>query len=682
MTKHEYDLLQARVAHADKLYRSGAETPMTDAQFDACVRQLRAAEKEHHEWKSSSTITSTVGSDLTPGFRKVGHSIPMLSIDDVFEKTHQDYSEVYSWYASVIKELGYATELTVEPKLDGCAASCVYDGGVLQRVVTRGDGKVGDDITENGKQIEDIPCTVLEKGAFEVRGEIVMHRDDFGRINEQRIANGEKPFANPRNLVAGTIKTLDPQTVKNRCLHFVAHGVVLNGELLSVRDSKCSAYLDRQFVLCPSIGMDDSDTMTAENYLNRIREALTAASDQRKSFAWDTDGAVVKVACAEDRKKLGCTSRAPRWACALKFRPEQAETTVKDIVLQIGRTGVITPVAVFEPTPLSGSVVARATLHNQDEINRIGVRVGAKVLIEKSGEIIPAVVSVTDPGSEPAPFDIIKNTNGVCPCCGELLVRDEGFAAIKCPNRFCRGKLKGQLQYLCSRPCLDISNIGEVAVEALVESGAVTKLLDIFRMDKATLLKVTTKDGRHIFGESVANKIMASMEKARTAPFSKWLTALGIPGVGKVQAEKLAHRFSGFSDLLDAGVNVRYIVGNVVGNSIVRWFMAPETDENILTRLPALGINPSPEKDYAPGEGCLKGEVVVITGTLSKPRSEIEKMIIDNGGVVAKNVSKKTTILLAGDSPGSKLAKAEQMELDIISEEDLEWMLKQGSKTS
>lgn len=677
MTKTEYDALMTRVEEANNLYRAGKDSMMTDAQYDECIRHLRKAEEAHPEWKREGSVTDTVGSDLTPGFKRVNHAVPMLSINDVFEKEYGDYSEVHEWYESVAKTLGRSPSVLIEPKIDGCAATVVYDDGKLKYVATRGDGKVGDNITMHACNIVGIPSTISFREHVEIRGEIVMYKQDFDALNAMQEQDGQKLFANPRNLTAGTIKSLDFSVCKRRKLHFVAHGMV-------PMEGRNSAHFLR--MLCATAGIPCVDSSTrfpdGGTLEKDIDDTLKGIDNNRANYPYDIDGAVIKLDNDADRAELGETSRAPRWACALKYRPQRGVTTIRDITLQIGRTGAITPVAELAPVKLSGSTVSRATLHNQSEIDRLGVRRFAVVEVEKAGEIIPAIVNVVDPGPKPRPYSIMRYTDGKCPVCGTPLEASADVAVIRCPNPYCKGRLKEQLRYMCGRSCLDIVGIGSVAASALVDSGMVSSILDIFTLTQEQLANLNLCDSEegqsYMFGDKMAAKTMKAIQKARTAPFSKWLAALGIPGVGKTIAETLAVRYADIHELRSAGMGVTEIVGPAVGKNIVSWFFDRGTDEHVLMRMVPLGIEPASENTpLVVKSDVLKGEVVVITGKLSQSRAAFESMVVEHGGKVASSVSGNTTILLIGEKAGSKLAKAEKLGIAIVDEEEFMWMINQ-----
>lgn len=675
MTKTEYNHLKKKLETANKQYRAGDPTEFTDHEYDLLVKDLADAEARHPEWGASS-VTSEVGSDLTSGFQKVAHAVPMLSIDDVFERRTDDetldFSEALEWVAKQTdadKDI-----LSVEPKLDGCAMTLVYEDGILIYAATRGDGKIGDDITENAKRMIGVPHTIPYTQRYEVRGEAIMYREDFEELNRKQAELGEKEFANPRNLTAGTIKSLDPELVAERKIRFIAHGLPVMPP-----DTQLSMPLADQTNFCKAVGITSvTGAYCVAGEPDIISLCLSAVKDSREKLPYDIDGAVVKIESYEKREALGTTARAPRWACALKFLPEQKETTVRSISLQVGRTGNITPVANLDPVKIAGSTVARATLHNQDEINRLRVALLSRVVIEKAGDIIPAVVKTVDPVPM-KPFDIMAAVGGVCPYCGTQLLKEEGVVAIKCPNPFCEGKLIETIEYMCSRAVFDITGIGKVAARALVMSGMVTSPLDVFKLTKDELASLDMgEDGaKYTLGDKMATKAVAAIDKARTAPLSRWLMAANISGVGKTTAEALAKKYNSFDELMRAATSTTQIVGAAVTKNIVAWFADPATDEHFLSRFPGLGINPTPETTVEkPVSSKLAGEVVVVTGTLSEPRTVFEKLIVAHGGTFAKSISGNTSLLLAGEKAGSKLRKAEQLGIAIITEEEFRNMIK------
>lgn len=736
--------LREVIRHNNRLYYAEADPEISDAEYDRLYRELEDLEAAWPDLTTPDSPTQAVGNDLNEGFRKIVHAVPMQSIDDIFQQKMPDESfgdaELIGFYERLGKAVGVASPVVeVEPKIDGVAVTLFYRDGVLVYAATRGDGRTGDDITANVRTIASIPQS-LPQGAprvLEVRGEIFMRSEEFAKMNALRDLNGLPAFANPRNAAAGTIKLLDPNEVATRPLDFLAHGLgAFEGELPKDADDFVA--------LLKNMGIPVNEPILRADNLEETRAAVRKIDHLRHGLGFGTDGAVIKLFSFSRREALGSTARAPRWAAAFKFLPEQKETTVRGITIQVGRTGVLTPVAELAPVHLSGTVVMRATLHNQDEIDRKDIRPGDCVLVEKAGEIIPAVIRVMHPEKRPAgsvPYQMFDAVNGVCPSCGAPISRVEGQAAWRCTNSSCPAQAATRLIHFCRREALDIESIGEMAAEALVAQGWIRTPLDLFQIDVARLasLNLGTPDEPRRFGEKNALKTVQAIEKARELPAERWLTAFGIPNVGVVTSRTIAKfhpdlKSVAHSEFLRAAVRIaelideakaanarfrrgesaeenvvearkkemrelaapweargylqfeesgiggvlRCPIGPAVTSSIVRYFSSAE-GMNILSVLDALGINP-PSPSYCENatmaeDAPLKGKTFVLTGSLSKPRPDIEKEIAACGGKASASISSKTSFLVAGEGGGSKRAKAEKLGVPIIDEETLRRMM-------
>lgn len=538
-----YEELCRIVRHNNELYYGKAQPEISDAEYDKLYREIEEIEARHPEYITAESPTQRVGNDLSEGFRKVNHPEPMQSIDDIFEhkaeEGEQD-AELVEFYTRLATHLGQeAARVTIEPKIDGCAVTLMYRQGKLAYAATRGDGRTGDDITENVRTISSVPYT-LPAGApplLEVRGEIYMPSADFEQLNAQRDADGLPAFANPRNATAGTIKLLDAAEVARRPLRFLAHGLgVYDGPVL-----QSSADFTR---LLDEMGIPRNQPIIYAESLEATRDAVRQIDELRKGIGYGTDGAVIKLDDFALRAALGSTARAPRWAAAFKYLPEQKETILRAITIQVGRTGVLTPVAELEPVQLSGTTVSRATLHNQDEIERKDIRIGDTVLMEKSGEIIPAVVHVVTSKrpAEARPYSLYDAVGGVCPSCGAPIAQEEGQVAWRCTNFTCPAQAAMRTTYFCRREALDIENLGGTVAEALVNQGLIASPLDLFFLSVEQLgeLNLGTEEEPRRFGEKNAAKAIAALEKARTLPLERWLTAFGIPSIGTVTARTTA----------------------------------------------------------------------------------------------------------------------------------------------
>ena len=741
--RERYRGLCAVVRRNNELYYAKATPEISDAEYDRLYREIEELERAHPDWVTPDSPTQKVGNDLSEGFRKVTHPAPMQSIDDIFEhkpEQGETDAELVAFYAGLEKSLGItAPKVVVEPKIDGCAVTLMYRNGKLQYAATRGDGSTGDDITENVRTIRSVPFT-LPAGApdvLEVRGEIFMPSAEFDAMNAQRDADGLPAFANPRNATAGTIKLLDPAEVAQRPLRFLAHGIgVYEGEELRTMDDYESLLTRMQIPYNKPI-------LRAEG-LEAVRAAVAEIDTTRRGLGFGTDGAVIKLDDFRLRERMGSTARAPRWAAAFKYLPEQKETKLLGITIQVGRTGVLTPVAELEPVKLSGTTVSRATLHNADEIERKDIRIGDTLLMEKSGEIIPAVVHVVE-SKRPADaqkYSLYDAVNGACPVCGAPISREEGQVAWRCTNLTCSAQAAMRTTYFCKREALDIESLGGTVAEALVNRGLIQSPLDLFRLTVQELgaLNLGTDDEPRRFGEKNAAKALAALDAAKTLPLERWLTAFGIPTIGTVTARAVAkyHRdLHGLADSaylrdllklekdidryneLSPGAKANkgldkealeaqrapiraaleelaapYIargylgveedgpnklklanpIGSVSTHNIVRYFDST-AGRGVMDTLAAFGINPaSPtftENMNAVAEGPLSGKTFVLTGALSRPRPDFEKMIAAAGGKATGSVTKNTTYLVAGEGGGSKRDKAAKLGIPVIGEDEL-----------
>lgn len=542
--KLRMEALCAQLKHYNQLYYSQAVSEISDAEYDTLYRELEDLESKNPQWLAPDSPTQMVGEDSQKGFAKIRHEIPMLSIDDIFEKKDAPDEikdiELVQFYTGLQKALGKEhVAVTIEPKIDGVAVSITYKNGKLAYAATRGDGRVGDDISNNIKTISCIPHE-LPEGApklLEVRGEIFMKTEAFANMNEERELAGLPCFANPRNASAGSIKLLDPKTVAERPLSFLAHGIgAYEGQDLETTDD----FWD----LIHQLNIPANDPIIKANSLEEMRQAVRHIDTLRHSMPYGTDGAVVKIVHSNEREQLGFTARAPRWAAAYKFPPEQKETKLLNISIQVGRTGVLTPVAELEPVSLSGSVVSRATLHNQDEIARKDIRIGDTVLVEKAGEIIPAIIRINPQLRPPdsSPYSLHAAVHGVCPACQEPISKWENQIAWRCGNFSCPAQASSRITHFCSRAALNIESLGGSVADSLVAQGIAHSPIDLFSLNVTDLgaLNLGTTEEPRILGEKNAQKIISTLEQARHAPLAKWIYGFGIPNVGAVTAQDIA----------------------------------------------------------------------------------------------------------------------------------------------
>jgi DNA ligase (NAD+) len=567
--------LRHELEEHNRRYYDEAAPAISDQEYDALFRELQALEAAHPELITPDSPTQRVGEKATAGFKQVRHAVPMLSLDNLFAK--EGIEGLRKWMTSVEKALpGETLEWHVEPKIDGLAVSLRYENGLLKTGATRGDGETGDDITDNLKTLRSVPLRLLGSGAgvppvngeagvppdigrrdarpttpaggtpallplppeiLEARGEVYLPIAGFQRIREEMIAAGEEPFANARNTAAGTLKQLDPALVAKRPLEIVLYGL---GELSADPPPTQTALL----AWLKSLGLRTPKFTRICHTAEEVMAAIDELDTIRDTFGFETDGAVIKLNSLEQRERVGFHSRAPKWAKAWKYVAEQAETRLRGITVQVGRTGVLTPVAELEPVLLRGSTISRATLHNEDEIKRKDIRLGDSVIIEKAGEVIPAVVRVVLEKRPPdtAPFDFFAHIGGQCPACGQPVKRDPNFAAWVCENVNCPAQLTRRLEYFAKRGALEIDGLGGSVADRLVERGLVRDPLDLFNLTLEPLatLNLGTDEEPRIFGEKNSRKVIDGIERAKTRPLARWLHALAIPEVGEETAHDLA----------------------------------------------------------------------------------------------------------------------------------------------
>ena len=542
------ELRQQLEEHNRRYYDEAAPT-ISDADYDALFRQLRDLEDAHPEFITPDSPTRRVGEKATAGFKQVQHAVPMLSLDNLFAK--EGFETLRKWIVSVEKMLpGEKLEWFVEPKVDGLAVSLLYENGLFTRGATRGDGERGDDITDNLKTLRSIPLRLHGKGApevLEVRGEVYLPAAGFQRIREEMIAAGEEPFANARNTAAGTLKQLDPALVAKRPLEIVLYGL---GEI-SVDPPPTQAAL---LAWMKAFGLRTPKFTRVGHTAEEVMAAIEELDSIRDGFGFETDGAVIKLNSIEQRERVGYHSRAPKWAKAWKYVSEQAETVLETITIQVGRTGVLTPVAELRPVFLRGSTISRATLHNEDEIKRKDIRIGDTVLIEKAGEVIPAVVKVVlekRPASA-QPFHFPHE----CPVCHSQAKRDPNFAVWVCENVNCPAQLTRRLEYFAKRGALDIDGLGGIVADKLVERGLVRDPLDLFelKLEQLATLNLGTDDEPRVFGEKNATKVTEAIKRAKTQPLARWLHALAIPEVGEETAHDLAKHHPSLEAVRDSAM--------------------------------------------------------------------------------------------------------------------------------
>ncbi|QDV34060.1 NAD-dependent DNA ligase LigA [Tautonia plasticadhaerens] len=654
--------LRREIDRHDRLYYVEAAPVISDREYDRLLKRLGDLEAAHPELITPDSPTQRVGGAPIESFRTVRHAVPMLSIDNTYT-----LDEVREWDARVRRGLtdGEAVRFDVELKVDGVAVSLRYEGGSLVLGATRGDGERGDDITSNLRTVRGVPLTLADDppDLLEVRGEVYMTNSELVRLNQGRKAEGLPPFANPRNATAGSLKLLDPRLCGRRRLMFVAHGL---GE---VRGLDASSY-EQVLGLIRRWGIPVSPHNACFDAIEAVIEHATTWESKRHELDFQIDGLVVKVDDLGQRARLGKRSRSPRWVIAYKYEAEQAITKILGITVQVGKTGKLTPVAELEPVPLGGTVVRRASLHNPDEIDRKGVRIGDSVVIQKAGEIIPQVVRVeadARDGSE-VPYAFPDR----CPSCDSPVERIPGEVDVRCssPASVCPDQLKEWIRWFSHRDAMDVDGLGEKLIHQLVDKGFVHSLGDLYRLDEQTLADLDR------MGKKSAANLVRALEESKHRTLDRFLTGLTIRHVGIRIAEILARRFGSIESIRHASLEALEAVpevGHVVAAS-VREFFEDGANQALLDDLLAAGVSPQPLPELQAADGLpLAGKTFVITGTLPhRSRPEAEALIKRAGGKVTGSVSKNTSYLLAGAEAGSKLEKARQMNITVIDEAELE----------
>lgn len=647
--------LRESIRRHDELYYRKARPEIADADYDALKRELADLEKSLPEAPSDSP-TATVGDDRTEGFTTYRHRLPMQSLDNTYSE-----EELRAFDQRVQKRFeGKKLRYMVEPKIDGLAVSVTYEKGLFVRAVTRGNGVEGDDITANAGMIRNLPLQLTgakHPDLVEIRGEIYMTLGEFRRLNAQREESGLESFANPRNLAAGSVKLLDPKEAAKRRLEIVLYGL---GYCSNEVAPGQSAFHE----LLKGWGVPGVEKLWTAEGIDAVWESINELDSIREGFAYATDGAVVKLDQFAQQREAGSTSKAPRWAIAYKFAAERVETVLREITIQVGRTGVLTPVAELEPVTLAGTTVSRATLHNEDEIARKDIRVGDTVLVEKAGEIIPAVISVNlskRPIHAP-PYRIPSK----CPECETPVIKLPGEVAWRCPNITCPAQVRRRIGHFASKACLDIDGLGEAIVDQLVERGLVRTLSDIYRLRSDQLLELEK------FGEKSARNLIEAIETSKGADLWRVIHGLGISGIGTTAAKDLARGFKSIPNLFAASEEDLVAlqgIGEKTARGIRTFFNEP-ANQILLEELGDLGLNPVVTADET-GETseAFAGKTFVLTGTLeSMTREQAAERIESAGGKVSGSVSKKTSYVLAGSEAGSKLQKAQKLGVPVLTE--------------
>ena len=647
--------LRAEIREHDRRYYAEAAPTISDREYDRLYRELVDLEARYPQLASADSPTRRVGGAPQKAFAPITHRVPMLSLDNTYSE-----EEVGAFYRRMERLLpDEKIPVVVEPKVDGVAVSLLYEEGHLRYAATRGDGRTGDDITQNIRTIRSLPKRLKGDAPrlFEVRGEVFMTKEGFAKLNAERSEAGLPVFANPRNSAAGSLKQLDPAITARRPLGIILYGT---GAVEGVELSHQTELME----LLKKLGFPCSERWWYASSIEEILRAIHELETIRHDFVYETDGAVVKVDDFAQRESLGLTAKAPRWAMAFKYEAERVETRLLDILIQVGRTGTLTPVATLEPVFVSGSTVARATLHNQEEIARKDIRIGDMVVVEKAGEVIPAVVSVRKDLRDGSEKEFCMPSN--CPVCGSKVVKDEGQVAVRCVNAQCPAQRRRRIEHFASRGAMDIEGLGEAMVDQLVSHELIADASDVYNLTSEQLL------GLERMGEKSAANLLAAIERSKQQPLWRLLFGLGILHVGVSAARALANHFPDLDRLMAATPEeLQRIpdVGEVVGHSIAQFFREPG-NRAMIEKLRRAGARLTSEpKAAAANDSKIKGTTWVITGTLSRPRDEIAEEIVRRGGKVSGSVSKKTSFVLAGEAAGSKLEKAKQLGIRVLDEE-------------
>ena len=659
--KEAYLRLKKAVAHHDKLYYKQATPEIDDQAYDQLKADLEELLKKYPEFEDAQTSLFLVGDDRVEGFQSFKHRLPMLSLDNTYNK-----SDFFTFAERLESQFtGEDFQLTIEPKIDGVAVSVTYENGIMTRALTRGNGTEGDDITQNVKLIEDLPDSIPCDSAFiEIRGEIYMRHDEFERINAVRKETGQDTFKNPRNLAAGTIKLLDFEEAKKRSLNIVTYGLGAfePANLFSSQISIQGKLKDWGFPVLEKF-------WKAKN-AKEAWDSIEALDEIRNHFSYPTDGAVIKVNAFSQQKRLGSTAKAPRYAIAYKFEAEKAETRLNDIQLQIGRTGAITPVAILEAVQLAGTTVSRATLHNEDEISRKDIRIGDTVVVQKAGEIIPQVLSVNldkrPCDSQAFCFaDHLKSLNIEAK-------RDSDGASWRITANDDPIRRQRVLMHYASRPAMDIENLGTAVIEQLIQIFEIKDPSNLYTLSQNDFLKLDK------FKEKSAGNLYRSIQSSKSQELWRLIHGVGIPNVGKQAAKDLESQFLSMENLQSASYSELIQIGGIgatMAESIRTWFDDPD-NQSMLNRLEAEGLNMDAQKPDSGEEQTLANKTFVITGKFeSMTRDEASELIERAGGKVSSSISAKTDYLIAGESAGSKLDKAQKLGVTIISDQELTQMI-------
>ncbi len=632
----------------NKAYYIDNDPVVTDVEYDTLYKELKDLEEKYPEYALKDSPTKIVGAVQQGNGKSVNHTIPMYSLENSYSLT-----DIEEFYERLYKLFGTTPEVTVETKMDGAALSVTYNNGKLLQILTRGDGKSGEDIT-NTAFITNLPKEIAYKGRLILRGEVFMPKEVFKELNRIRAEQGMQLFANPRNAASGSLKLLDNKTAQSRKLEMFIYAV-------AYVDVKLDTHKEA-LEFCKKYNLPVNDIFYICKSIEEVENALLKIENMRFSLPYDIDGAVIKVNSRDLQEEAGYTAKFPRWAIAYKYQAQQVSTKLNDVIFQVGRTGAVTPVAVLEPVLISGSMVSRASLHNEDEIKRLNIMVGDTVFIEKGGEIIPKVVKVQESLRPENAVPVVMPE--MCPVCGSFLEINENDAKRRCINELCPALIQGAVIHFASRDAMDIKGLGEKVVEELFNASLIKNYADIYD------LKIEDLENREGWGRVSAENLIEAIKDSKNIPFERVLFALGLRHVGIIAARLIAEHFKNMDNIINASLNdLENVKG--VGIETAESILKSLHDENmvsIIKRLKSYGL----QMEYVSNNTgmSLNGKSFLITGTLSRPRKDYEELILQNGGSLLSGVSKNLDYLIAGEKAGSKLAKANTLGISIINEDE------------
>ena len=659
------EALRDKIRHHEYRYYALDDPEISDTEFDQLINELKELEAEHPALITPDSPTQRVGGQPREGVVKAPHSSPMLSLDNTY-----NVDDLRDWERRVHdlsgrKDIDYVCEL----KLDGMSLALIYENGKLVRGITRGDGTIGEDVTLNVRTVRSVPLSISKEklkasgipADFEVRGEMLMPIAAFKKMNEDREEKGLSLFANPRNATAGTVRQLDASITAQRRLDYFSYALLKDGRTYFDRHWKTLDALD-------TAGFKVNSSRKLAKDFDEVWKFIEQQETRREKLPYEIDGIVVKVDRTSLQDELGYTGKAPRWAIAYKYAARSGITQVEDILVQVGRTGKLTPVAALKPVPIGGTTVSRATLHNMDEIERLGVKIGDFVEVERGGDVIPKVTRVIEDKQHPRGHKLFHMPEK-CPVCGTHVVRTEGEVDYRCVNANCPAKLRETILHFASRGVMNIEGMGDALVNQLTERGLVKNVADIYKLTKDNLLSLER------MGDKSAQNVLDEIEASKKLPLERVIYGLGIRMVGERTAQFLAEHFGSMDDLINASEEELQNVNEVgprIANSIVEFFREP-SNRKLIDRLRASGLTFTGKKKERGTK--LAGKTFVLTGTLTRPRDVVKKILEDAGGRVAGSVSKKTDYVVAGADAGSKLDKANELGVRVISEKEMEELL-------